>query len=482
MDTASTPSILLLNLPKDALAGIDLLSFTTTPRFQGIKNLPPGYHFVFIGSDTYLSLRHGAWFRIDEPKSDDRPDIVIKNWNEKTGDLQPTTQSAEALRLRANIGSLWKNNLTPYRQTSKNPTDAPGEVQEESNDWNSLTTHVHLVAPRITSGSENHYALSSASSASRDLDDIPGLPTTENPLNAEEKTLTFLPIDLKQTWAIGATGRERTEAAQDRSWALQSLLQTHAPATTAKTETAVLDEILGELQFTFLAVLTLNNWSCLEQWKRLLTLLLTCKNAVASNADFFVEILSSLKLQLSHCADAEAGLFDLTDENESLLKSLLVRFRKGLVDLEGEGVADVREELEALEKWLTGAHGWSFGGDYLRAGMVQLEDGEQVFMETTRFDEENETGDFAPQVVELSAEQKRELGLDGDEMEGVMGAGAEGGGVVLTEAKNGKGLKSLPQEYSLKVVDDESSSDEDSVASVYSDDLEDVDGSYGMKR
>lgn len=485
METASTPSVLLLNLPKDALAGIDLLSFTTTPRFQGIKNLPSGNHFVFVGSDSYLSLRHGAWFRIEEPNPSQSPEIIIKKWNDKIGELEPPIESSETLKQRANIGSLWKSNLTPYRQTSSNPTDAP-EVQEESHDWDLLTTHIHLVAPRITSGSQNHYALSSASSASRDLDNIPGLTTSENPLNAEEKALNFLPIDLKQTWAEGATGRERTEAAQDRTWALQSLIQNHTPTTpTPKPHTpAVLDEILGELQFTFLAVLTLNNWSCLEQWKRLLNLLLTCKTAVRTHPDFFLEILSQLKLQLSHCADAEAGLFDLTDENDSLLKKLLTRFRKGVGDLDTsheEDVRDVVDELEALEKWLADAHGWRFGGGFSRSGMVRLEDGEEVWMETTRFDEEDETGDFAPAVVELSAEQRRELGLDGEEMEGVEGVGVGAAVGSSGEEKGREGLRTLPQDYNLKVVE-EDSSDESDVASLSSDDMKDNNGSYVANR
>jgi A1 cistron-splicing factor AAR2 len=49
METADSAALLLLDLPQGALAGIDILSFTTTPRFQGVKNIPDGFHFAFVG-------------------------------------------------------------------------------------------------------------------------------------------------------------------------------------------------------------------------------------------------------------------------------------------------------------------------------------------------------------------------------------------------------------------------------------------------
>jgi A1 cistron-splicing factor AAR2 len=52
METADSSALLLLDLPQGALAGIDILSFTTTPRFRGVKNIPDGVHFAFVGEGT----------------------------------------------------------------------------------------------------------------------------------------------------------------------------------------------------------------------------------------------------------------------------------------------------------------------------------------------------------------------------------------------------------------------------------------------
>lgn len=133
-------------------------------------------------------------------------------------------------------------------------------MDEDLNDWPALTSAITAsVLTRITDGDANHWYLTSASSARRDIEDIPGLDEDDKKALQADKELNFLPIDLKKTWREGATGRERTEAAQDRSWALERLVEAHC------TDGDV-NEIIGELQFCFLMILTINNFSCLEQW------------------------------------------------------------------------------------------------------------------------------------------------------------------------------------------------------------------------
>ncbi|KAF2086672.1 hypothetical protein K490DRAFT_57585 [Saccharata proteae CBS 121410] len=396
MDDANKASVLMLNLPPSALGGIDLLSFTTTPRFQGIKHLPPGWHFVFVSSTNSLSVRHGAWFRITGDKSGP-PELLIKKWDAGTEDFVAETSPIEVLRWRANLGSIWREGLTPYRQSAKQD-----ETEEVKNGWAELTTHItESLLSRITgSTTPGHWSLTSASSADRDLDDIPGLSKEESKFQPE-KELQFLPIDLKQTWRSGATGRERSEAAQDRSWALGEMIEQHCGGQQM--------EVLGELQFCFLMVLTLNNNSCLEQWKRILTLLFTCKACLTERAELFVEMLALLKLQLQHCQEAEGGLFDLTDEGGALLKGLLRRFRKALDDVSGKAKADIVDELDELEEYLKDEYGWQLDDSFVRRGMLELEDGERVEMDVSGYEEDDESGEYAPMVVELTAAQAEEL-------------------------------------------------------------------------
>ena len=392
----TTAAVLILDLPPSALAGIDLLSFTTTQRFRGVKDLPPGWHFVFTGTSTAFSIRHGIWFHVQ-----DQHQLTITTWHQQHEQLSVVTDEAERLRWRANIGQVWEKGLTPYRQSSA----LEDEAQNLSGDWPQLTGYIsESLLRRITQGDSDSLGLTSASSAAQDLDDIPGLSSSESKTHPE-KELHFLPIDLKRTWRADATGRERTDAALDRSWALSSLF----------TELGDKEgnEIIGELQFCWLVLITLNNFSCLEQWKRILTLIFTCKTAVVTHPDLFIRAIATLRLQLMHCKDAEGGLLDLADEGGSLLKSLLDRFRKGLNSLPRiEEVQDVFDELDDLEAYLRDEHGWHFGGSFAKSGVLDLEDGEQVRMDTTAYDEDDETGEWAPQIVDLTPEQARLLGVE----------------------------------------------------------------------
>ena len=406
MDPASqTHCVLLLDLPPNALAGIDLLSFTTTPRFKGVKNLPPGLHFTFAASDTSLSVRHGAWFYVSPGAGP--PQILVKKWDPKTEDFIAETSHAELLTWKANLGSIWKEGLTPYRQTVRaGETDEDDAAVEESSDWGRLTSRIsQSLLTRICGLNPDHWSLTSASSAAQDLEDIPGLEASNSVLHPE-KELHFFPVDLKQTWREGATGRERTEAAQDRSWALGDLLEKHAVTKDTRNRDF---EILGELQFCFLMVLTLNNNSCLEQWKRLLALLLTCRAAVQQRFHLFLELLQTLRLQLSHCADMEAGMFDLNEHGGGFLRPLLRRFRKGLDDFDGKRKIEIVDEFEDLQDFLQEEFGWQLDDSYVKRGMLDLEDGERVEMDINGADEDDETGDYAPIIVELTPAQLKAL-------------------------------------------------------------------------
>ncbi|KAE9977805.1 hypothetical protein Vi05172_g1591 [Venturia inaequalis] len=393
METTDTACVLLLNLSAAALGGIDLLSFTTTPRFKGIKNLPPGYHFIFTSSTSSISVRHGAWFHVKSTKANEPAPLFIKKWNSSTEALEAETSPAELLRWRANLGSIWREGLSPYRQSAVQDS----EVAEEKNDWDLLTSEIsESLLSGITGPTIDHWTLTSASSAKVDEEKIPGLTQTATEI-LEEKELTFFPIDLKRTWRPGATGRERTEAVLDHTWALNDLIESYCRDKVAL-------EILGEMQFCFLMVLSLNNYSCLEQWKRILNLLLTCKAAIVQHRSLYVKLLSTLRLQLQHCNDVEGGLFDLSDESGSLLKTLLHKFKLGLAELPKESTESVTEELFELENYLRGEYGWQLDSDFVRKGMMEMEDGEKIELQVSGYEEEDESGEYAPVVVDLSPE------------------------------------------------------------------------------
>ncbi|KAJ5143821.1 uncharacterized protein N7515_002608 [Penicillium bovifimosum] len=457
-----TPTILLPELPAKTLVGIDLITFTSTANFHGIRDLSPGWHFLYTGTTESLSLRSGAWFYIGDisnagkgnndtalvtqstksPSTNDpRPEIYIWKWSAETETLvalgDNDSDRQESMRHKANLGPVWQSGgLFKYRsriapsmlvkskpeqkdedeETVPRPeieariqTEDDAQTEESGRrDWSGLTDRISpsllsrvIGDPEVDVDGHPRWVLTSASTATRDADHIPGIDSpggNEPGADVEsEREFGFIPVDLKRTWREGAVGRERTEAAKDRSWALGYLLDRYAG------EASGGNELLGELQFTFLMVLTMMNYSCLQQWKRLLELAFTSRRAILEREAFMSEVLRILALQLQRCDDVEGGLFEIDgDEGGAFLRHLLVKLRQAVDELVGDAESKVRLELDKLEEWVKEEYDWELRpGTLLRRGMLQLEDGEQVEMDWHGGDEEEETGEYAPMVVEM---------------------------------------------------------------------------------
>lgn len=90
-----------------------------------------------------------------------------------------------------------------------------------------------------------------------------------------------------------------------------------------------------------------------------------------------------------------------------------MRFRKSLDDFDGKWKSGLVDELEDLQEYLQKAFGWDFDGSYVKRGLLELEDGERVEMDVNGADEDDERGDYAPTVVELTPEQLKLMGGSG---------------------------------------------------------------------
>lgn len=382
-----SPAILLIGLPPGILCGVDLLTFTTSARFRGIKDLPSGWHFVYTSETASLSIREGFWFEIPSSIPHSSPPLVIRIWDAKSGVLTSCPENAVA-GYHAQLSALWTEHLTPYRQSAG---DGPGE---EKADWVQLTAHISLKLLTHLTGSEEPI-INSASCAVQDRDEIPGLSAGEATRN--ERELGVLGIDLKRTWRHGAVGRERTEGAMDRSWALEDLVE-RWQGEGEEWGSAV----MGEMEACFIMVLTVANYSCLEEWKRVLGLVLTCKALVKEREEWFSRFLEQLRRQLARGDDVEGGLFDMSDEGGGYLKELLKGFKRSLEQTfdEGQGQA-VKESMKDLENFLNAEYGWELSDSFVRRGLLELEDGEQVEMEMDELLGEDERGEYAPVVVDL---------------------------------------------------------------------------------
>ncbi|KAL9121097.1 MAG: hypothetical protein Q9187_002347 [Circinaria calcarea] len=422
-------TLLTISLPSRTLLGVDLLSLTTSPTIHGISNIPPGWHFVFTGATASLSVRHGIWFHVPDTSHIQQNSLggslIVRKWDAGKEELVPVTDKIELetwrRRLQAEGGKWGSQYLMGYRQSASGSSttvattsiSSPQEEKDGPSTWSTLTAHAtHSLLSRLTSRT---FTLTSTSCSLQDRDEIPGLSASEVASALEGEELVFLGIDLSKTWRDGAIGRERTEGARDRGWALAEAVRKSREECSKFSKGGEVegegegqwgDEVLGEMEVCFLMVLTLGNYSCLEEWKRVLELIFTSRQIVREQEEFFCEALRILGRQLRRCEDVEGGLFDFSDEGGggAFLKKLLKGFRRALAEMfaddgtEGEGV---KAEMEEVEEWAKEEYGWDLSDDMLRRGMLVLEDGEMVEMEMDGAEEEEERGEYAPVIVEL---------------------------------------------------------------------------------
>lgn len=231
----------------------------------------------------------------------------------------------------------------------------------------------------------------SAGAEGGDDNDTAGLPAT--PGEAAEKRIAYTPIDLKRTWPLTAIGRERTEMARDRSWALGQVLGGNP-------------ELLGEMEVAFVTCFCLGNFASASQWRKVVALVLTCRDAaVGEREGWFVEFLLVLRRQLEVLVEGEEGGF-LGEEVMGEVQKLLRGFGTMLREEEEEGSGwgrKIRVAFKTLAKWAEKRLDWVLDTrDILRRGTVQTEEGDMVEVEDEGLEEEEERGEYAPAIVEVT--------------------------------------------------------------------------------
>ena len=252
-------NIIIVGLPQSAFVGVDLLCFTSSPRFQGTAALPPGWHFLFTSPTASLSIRHRTWFFIPAlsdsttarsritKSSSKQSNALVFQWSILQEELAALVDDAElsiwrdrlelndenGVRLRRGLFLYHKTKMRQLtRQANQDTVNISDEFLEEPSDWPLLTAHLsHELLQRVTNptssprpkmkalstvstpvpsatktptlSSTAYYTLTTSCTSPGDRDDIPGI-SAEDARNGlfghEERELDFLSINLKKTW------------------------------------------------------------------------------------------------------------------------------------------------------------------------------------------------------------------------------------------------------------------------------------------
>ncbi|KAK6497580.1 hypothetical protein TWF481_011987 [Arthrobotrys musiformis] len=366
-------SLILLDLPPSSFCAIDLASFTTAPRFRGIKNIPPGIHFCYFSPTSDPIDTESRITDLDNPTSNSSslhfrtgffftasPAVpyIIKKWCSKTETLLSESEipSVEVENVKSNLQEIYRAHLSPYEKL---------QVPEEKLVvWNSLvsttlsksqSTLTRILGSRWSCEStrETKWEKEELDEAIRSKTEITGSrkifgpekpPTTENESTRERESLDYTQINLKRTWPLNAVGRERTVWARDRSWVLTDIFRRLSPkyeeresesslATADSTAESLAGNLpssedtedgqaalLAELSVSFVLTVLLANYSSTIQFKHILEISLTAGEAVKSHTKYFVKLVGIIEemLKAARLVVGEKAESDEEDDEEAV--------------------------------------------------------------------------------------------------------------------------------------------------------------------
>ncbi|KAK5994558.1 hypothetical protein PT974_05037 [Cladobotryum mycophilum] len=404
--------VLILELPEVYTVGYDSVSFTAR-HFGGVRDLPPGAHFFWATHPGGESARTGFW--IVSTGSDN---VHVLQWDKFQEGLLESSR-AEARIQTENIESFHAK-LVPYQD----PAAVNGNGRTEGaistgpdrdlRIWQPLTRNITVqVLNRVAGQQGTSWHVHTTDRIKGDF-----LLAAELELELRLSKTLLHSRELKFTFSQHARTFSLTEFGSDRSLAAKDptsyIIQTLDGSDGDLTE----DDIVGELQLAYILGMHLGNDSCIQQWwYMVLKLILKADALIEERPTLAAAFLQTIATQLSYGSDwLEGSILDYSEANNRDLRLALIVYKRRLEEALGALDSDaapnkrvVGNEFARLEAAVV-TFGWDIQGDYLRKGIIMLEDGEEVELEMSELEAEDERGEWAPEIVEFD-ENGRERGL-----------------------------------------------------------------------
>ncbi|XP_065630515.1 uncharacterized protein LOC112003770 isoform X2 [Quercus suber] len=364
-------TLLLLDVPQYTLFGIDTQMFSVGPAFKGIKMIPPASHFLYYASST----RDGKDFSpiigffIHAAPSE----VIVRRWDQQQERLVKVSEEEEERYCQAVRSLEFDGQLGPYNLSQY------GDWKHLSNYiTKSIIERIEPIGGEITVACESGIVTNAPKTAmEKALDEqMKSSKFLTSVANSQTRRCyyTSIPRVIKQK---GIHGQELTSLNIDKTQLLESLL--------IKDYGGSEDVLLGELQFAFIAFLSLEGFL---QWKALVNLLFGCIEApFRTRTQLFTKFIKVIYYQLkfglekdhTDTSGAATGVSTLLDDSwlsaDSFLHHLCKDFFSLMLDassVDGHLLSWTRKLKELLENKL----GWEFQLNSAVDGMYFEEDDE----------------------------------------------------------------------------------------------------------
>ncbi|RKP21143.1 hypothetical protein ROZALSC1DRAFT_27428 [Rozella allomycis CSF55] len=173
--------------------------------------------------------------------------------------------------------------------------------------------------------------------------------------NKDENTrIIFTSIDLRRSIPQNPSNEELAKYGMDKSHLLRSLINNEFSSKINVMIQVGYNNLLGELQLAYLALLTAFNYDGFEQWKKIVALICYSEEAINQIPDLFENFISILRVQLEGKKDD--FMVDLFS-SENFLNESLMFFKETIDDT---NLPELKKKWLKLEKHLKTQFGWSF--------------------------------------------------------------------------------------------------------------------------
>eukprot|EP01041_Mallomonas_annulata_P004517 gene4517-8973_t len=274
--------------------GIDCMSYETGPEFRGMTMIPTGLHFLY--HSTGMGSRQGFFL------CSNKDEIIVRCWDTSNEEISSTLSLPEGAynnlvssvregRLDRNLGPypisqhhLWVNisgliteRVLTKADISPGTTVYPGDAEDLNHLAGSSRSN------RISSHTSNTTALK------------PYFPAVARIAQFTDITSAECVLKLKLHSSPHHGADALTHYGMDRSLLLEHLLR-HA-------YNNCWEDVLGELQLSFVLFLCLYSYPALQFWKQLLDCICRCESFLLSNPTFTAAFLRVLYEQLNFSPD-----------------------------------------------------------------------------------------------------------------------------------------------------------------------------------
>lgn len=411
--------VLISDVPGGVAIGYDMISLTIQSglSFQGIREFPPGVHFVWGGSPSPIATRTGFWLVSQKLATGVAGHCHVLAWNKYTDTLDEQVVQAEKRIQKMEVGdaydSCYPYNLKGALAKHEEFIDCSAtDILDEAKLWNDLTFAIKgSMLTRITGRGWNQWKITASCDS---------LPLTEGTffdrprpvfdaqqqlklaITGFEPTLKFAFIRGSKTFSRAAIGSQRTEQAIDSSTYVRGLVVEKCNHQNA-------EELVGEMQFSYISGMFLGNINCMEQFVFIARVVFRAYAWSIEEPVVFAKFIRALNAILNHDdRHIEGSIFEHNPDFQDELKRILILFKSRLTEqllALGETVTKDMMELsktfEKLEAWLLKNWDWDLRGNFVKVGQHQLEDGEYVDAEMEEYEAEDERGEYAPVIIEL---------------------------------------------------------------------------------